>query len=93
MPPVKRTNADGEHDVVRLFARLQDEVFGSDLADTHAARRDLVYCGGFRLGDRGGGWTPGTEPEPGTSQVKPRAARGPGAAGRVMRCAGVDGLM
>ena len=55
MPPVEGADADREHDVVRLFVRLQDEVLGSDLADTHAAGRDLVHRGGSRPGDGDGG--------------------------------------
>jgi hypothetical protein len=65
--PVEGTNADGEHDVVRLFVRLQNEIFGRDLTDTHAARPDFLYRGGLRLGDGCGGSVDGQDAAGGES--------------------------
>jgi hypothetical protein len=42
MTPIKRADADGEHDVVRLLVRMQDEVLGRDAAETQAAGPDLL---------------------------------------------------
>jgi hypothetical protein len=51
---VEGADADGEHDVVRLFFGLQDEVFHRHPAEAHAAGPDLVYCGGACLDDGSG---------------------------------------
>jgi hypothetical protein len=37
---IERADAHGEDQVVRLFAGLQREVFGRDVANAHAPRRD-----------------------------------------------------
>jgi hypothetical protein len=44
-----------EHDVVRLFIGLQDEVFDRNLTDAHAARGDPLGRGSSGLGDGRGG--------------------------------------
>ncbi len=61
MSPVEGSNANGEHDVIRLFVSPQNEVFARDLADAHAAGRDFVHRGGFCLGDGGGGSVDGQD--------------------------------
>jgi hypothetical protein len=76
---VKRTNADGEDEVVRRFVGLQGEVLGRDLADVHAARGDLVGRGGSGLGDGSGGsvdgqHVPGDESGCYSSGRRPRSA-------------------
>jgi hypothetical protein len=76
---VKRTNADGEDEVVRRFVGLQGEVLGRDLADVHAARDDLVGRRGPGLGDGSGGsvdgqHVPGGESGCYSSGRRPRSA-------------------
>jgi hypothetical protein len=51
MASIEGANADGEHDVEGLIVCLQQEVFGRDPPDAHAARGDLVDRGGFGLRD------------------------------------------
>jgi hypothetical protein len=48
---IKGADSDGEHKVVWLFARLQEEIFDRDVANAHAARCDFVGRGGFGLRD------------------------------------------
>ena len=51
--PIERADADGEHDVVRLLVGVQDEVFGRDATEAHAAGSDLLCCDGLCSGDGG----------------------------------------
>jgi hypothetical protein len=48
---VEGSDADGEHDVVRLFVGLEDEILDRGLTDAQAARGDLVGGGGSDLRD------------------------------------------
>src|SRR5206468_2417579 len=61
MPVIEGADPDGEHDVEGLFAVRQHEVFGRDVADTHAAGGDLLHRGCACLDDGGGGSVDGQD--------------------------------